>query len=288
MDPKRLNAIVHDREAAFYDERFAIDYRRIGDEVRRDLAHLLPEVPKVPRALDVACGTGYLALGLAQAGIAEAVDACDLSLEMLRRTRDNAAVAGVDVRLALCDAERLPYPDGGYDLVVARGALHHVPDPLAALREIRRVLRRGGTAVVTAEPTEAGERQVAAVVGVAWRAVEAVKAVTRRRRADEEEHKQWEMASMAANLHTFTADGIGSLAERAGFEDITVSTAAWAWILTLGLNYYLVGESQWLQRSTLARRAGHLLSNTALAFDRAVSDRYLPSQWRHTVQAILR
>lgn len=288
MDARELNALVHDREAAFYDDRFLISYDRIGAEVRRDLLRLLGDEPKVARALDVACGTGYLALGLAASGLAEEVDACDLSIEMLRRTRENAAVAGVDVRLALCDAEHLPYPDAGFDLVVARGALHHVPDPLAGLREMRRVLRSGGTAIVLAEPTASGERQVGAVVGSAYRAVELLKKVARRHRPDEEERRQWEMASIAANLHTFTPESIASLAERAGFEEISVSTASWAWILVLGLNYYLLGESDALARNRAARRAGRLAAAAAAAFDRTVSDRWLPAGWRHTVQAVLR
>lgn len=288
MDARELNALVHDREAAFYDDRFLISYDRIGAAVERDLVRLLGERPKVARALDVACGTGYLAIGLAAGGMADEVDACDLSMEMLRRTRANAAIAGAGVRLALCDAERLPYPDGTFDLVVARGALHHVPDPLAGMREMRRVLRAGGTAIVLAEPTASGERQVGAVVGTAYRALETLKRLARRHREDEEERRRWEMASIAANLHTFTPEALEALAEAAGFEEISVSTASWAWILVLGLNYYLLGESDALARSRAARRVGRAIADTAAAFDRLVSDRWLPAGWRHTVQAVLR
>lgn len=290
MDAKQLNALVHDREAAFYDDRFLISFdRHIAREVERDLRGILGEIPKAERALDVACGTGYLAIGLAAAGIAREIDACDISAEMLERTLDNAAQVGVGVRVALADAERLPYETGAFDLVVARGALHHVPDPLAALREIRRVLVPEGTAIVLAEPTGGGERQVAAVVGTAVRVVETMKRVARRRAdAAEEERKQWELASIAANLHTFSPDEIAMLAERAGFEDISVRTASWAWILVLGLNYYLVGEWERLGRNAITRRAGRLAAALAAAFDRLVADRFFPAGWRHTIQAVLR
>jgi len=284
MDAKELNASVHDREAAFYDDRFLIDYdRRIGREVRRDLAHLLGVPRRAKRALDVACGTGYGAIGLAVADLADHVHASDLSTEMMRRTRDNAAGAGALVHLTQNDAEKLPYASGSFDLVLARGALHHLPDPLGALTEFRRVLAPGGIAIVLAEPTPSGERQVGRVVGSVVKVVETLKKIARR--PDDAEHRTWELASMAANLHTFEPTDI---AEKAGFEDISVGTASWAWILVLGLNYYLVGEIPFLSRNPVARRAARALADAAGAFDRAFSDTFLPQGWRHTIQAVLR
>jgi ubiquinone/menaquinone biosynthesis C-methylase UbiE len=287
MDAKELNAIVHDREAAFYDDRFLISYDgRIGRDVERDLRRVTGGPVRAKRALDLACGTGYAAIGLAAAGLAESVHASDLSIRMLERCRDNAAGAGATVRLALSDAERLPYADDSFDLVVARGALHHVPSPLETLKEIRRVLEPGGIAVVLAEPTAPGEKQVAAVVGTAYRAVAAWRKL--RRRARDLEHEQWEMASIAANLHTFAPGDIDRLAHEAGFLDVTVGTASWAWVLTLGLNYYFVGESERLASSRIARAAGRRLAEAAAMFDRTVADRVFPASWRHTIQAVLR
>jgi len=287
MDAKQLNALVHDREAAFYDDRFLISYDgRIGRDVERDLRRVTGDTLRARRALDLACGTGYAAIGLAASGIAGEVHASDLSIKMLERSRDNARSAGARVRLALADAERLPYDDDVFDLVVARGALHHVPSPLDALREIRRVLEPGGVAVVLAEPTAAGERQVAAVVGTAYRAVEVWRKL--RRRPRDLEHEQWEMASIAANLHTFTTTQIEELAHEAGFAEARAGTASWAWVFTLGLNYYFVGESSRIASSHLARTVGRRAAEGAAAFDRAVADRVFPAGWRHTIQAVLR
>lgn len=286
MDAKELNALVHDREAAFYDDRFLIAFDdRVGRDVRRDLGSLIGDV-RARRALDLACGTGYAAIGLAVAGLAEEVHASDLSAKMLERCRDNAHAVDVPIRIALADAERLPYADDAFDLVVARGALHHVPSPETMLREVRRVLEPGGVAVVLAEPTAPGEKQVAAVVGTAYRVVEAWRRL--RRRPKDLEHEQWEMASMAANLHTFAPGDVERLARDAGFTEVNAGTASWAWVLTLGLNYYLVGESERLARSRVARAAGRRMAEAAAAFDRAVADRVFPSSWRHTVQAVLR
>jgi len=284
MDAKELNALVHDREAAFYDDRFLIDYGRIAHDVRADLQRALGDVPHVKTALDVACGTGYLAIGIAAAGVAMETHATDLSAQMIAHTRANAKRAHVDVHPTLADAERLPYADHRFDLVVARGALHHVPEPLAALQEIRRVLRPGGTALILHEPTPNGERQTAAVVGVAVRAVETFNKL--RRRARDEERIGWELASMAANLHTFEPIEIENLAVKAGFEEIEVRTVSWAWILTLGINYYLAGEFE-SQMKPLRHLARALTTGAAL-FDRIVADRLMPANWRHTIQAVLR
>ncbi|HVL32693.1 MAG TPA: class I SAM-dependent methyltransferase [Actinomycetota bacterium] len=290
MDAKTLNALVHDREAALYDERFLIEYGDVvARELRRDLERLLGTVPAVERALDVACGTGYAAVGLAASGIARAVHASDLSIEMAKRTRANADATGVDVKVSLSDAERLPYDTGSFDLVIARGALHHLPDPLAALAEIKRVLADGGTAVVLAEPTPDGEKQVGAVVGLAVRVLEGIRKARGIEPDQEElERRHWELASMAANLHTFLPSDIEALAEKAGFQEISVGTASWAWILTLGMNYYLVGEFEALARSNVARSTARALARWAANFDRAVGDRVIPARWRHTVQAVLR
>jgi ubiquinone/menaquinone biosynthesis C-methylase UbiE len=287
VDPKALNALVHDREAAFYDERFAISFDgNIAREVRRDVVRAMGYEPRVERALDFACGTGYAAIGLSASGIAEEVHACDLSAEMLRRCAANAAGTGARPLLALCDGERLPYADRAFELVVARGALHHLPSPADALCEMRRVLAPGGTALVLAEPTPAGERQVAAVVGTIARGVNGWRRL--RKRARDVEAERWELASMAANLHTFTPEDLRRLAIQAGFAEARVSAAWWAWVLALGANYFAVGESRFLETNPAARLLRHRLVDAAAAFDRLVGERLVPARWRHTVQAVLR
>jgi len=287
VDAKQLNAIVHDREAAYYDERFLIAYDgRIGRDVARDLRRVIGAPVRAQRALDLACGTGYAAIGLAAAGLAREVHASDLSVKMLERCGENADAAEVVVHRALADAENLPYADDSFDLVVARGALHHVPSPAAALREMRRVLEPGGTAVVLAEPTGPGEKQVAALVGTAYRIVDGWRKF--RRVPRDLEHEQWEMASIAANLHTFTPGEIVTLAREAGFAEAHADTASWAWVLTLGLNYYFVGESERIASSRIARAVGRRATEAAATFDRLVADRVFPAGWRHTIQAVLR
>jgi ubiquinone/menaquinone biosynthesis C-methylase UbiE len=287
MDAKALNAAVHDREAALYDERFAIAFDgRLATTVRRDLERVAGQVTPGERALDYCCGTGFAAVGMAAAGLAEEVYACDLSPKMIRQTIANAERVGVAIRAAVCDGERLPYRDGCFDLIVARGALHHLPDPVSALGELRRVLAAGGRVIVLAEPTPSGEAQVAAVVGSLARTVEAARKVFRR--PGDKEHHNWELASMAANLHTFTPTDLEAVAFAAGFRDVQTSTAWWSWVLALGLNYYASGESRLIAENALLRTLRFAFVDGANALDRMVCERLVPAKYRHTVQAVLR
>jgi ubiquinone/menaquinone biosynthesis C-methylase UbiE len=99
------------------------------------------------RLLDVACGPGVVTAALAPT--AASVVAFDATEEMLEKARSRCAKAGSgNVEFKRGDAENLPFGDGQFDGVVTRLAVHHFTDPRRALREMFRVLRRGGTAVI--------------------------------------------------------------------------------------------------------------------------------------------
>ena len=57
----------------------------------------------------------------------------------------------------MADAERIPYDDGTFDLVVGHAVLHHIPDVEQSLREVLRVLKPGGRFVFAGEPTRLGD-----------------------------------------------------------------------------------------------------------------------------------
>lgn len=111
-------------------------------------AAVLERVAPAPgeRVLDVACGTGLVALAAVQdVGPHGEVLGTDLSARMVetaaRRARERQ-LSGV--RFQRMDAERLELADGVFDVVLCVLGLMYVPDPEQALREMRRVLRPGG------------------------------------------------------------------------------------------------------------------------------------------------
>ena len=100
---------------------------------------------------DVACGIGTQLIGLARLG--HRLVGTDISAGALRRAARECEAAGVAATLAVADVRALPLDDGCVDAVVcADNALPHLltdDDALMALAEMRRVLRPGGTAIVT-------------------------------------------------------------------------------------------------------------------------------------------
>jgi SAM-dependent methyltransferase len=100
------------------------------------------------RVLEVGCGQGPLLNHLPSRG-AHMVG-IDMSVASLRRSAAGAVELGWDarVRVTQADAERLPFAAGVFDAVVSFGVLHHTPDTAGSIRELRRVLRPGGRAVV--------------------------------------------------------------------------------------------------------------------------------------------
>ena len=103
------------------------------------------------RALDVAAGTGDLAVGLArQVGERGLVVLTDINAAMLAHGRDRLIDAGVvgNVRYAQANAEKLPFAAGSFDCVTIGFGLRNVTDKPAALASMRRVLRPGGQLLV--------------------------------------------------------------------------------------------------------------------------------------------
>jgi len=103
------------------------------------------------QALDVAGGTGDIAIGLAkQVGRTGRVVLSDINAAMLERGRDRLLDAGVagNVSFLIANAERLPLADQSFDCVTIAFGLRNVTDKAAALASMRRVLRPGGQLVI--------------------------------------------------------------------------------------------------------------------------------------------
>src|SRR3984885_5789658 len=104
------------------------------------------------RVLDVACGTGVVAVTAALRG----AKACglDLTPALLERAKKNAQIAGVNVEFVEGDAEALPYPDASFDVVVSQYGHMFAPRPALAMSEMLRVLKRGGRIAFSTWPPE--------------------------------------------------------------------------------------------------------------------------------------
>jgi SAM-dependent methyltransferase len=91
------------------------------------------------RVLEIGAGTGF---NFPYYPEGTEVVATEPDPHMLRRAEPRARAHGIDLRAA--PAEQLPFPDAGFDTVVATGVLCAVDDPARALAEVHRVLRPGG------------------------------------------------------------------------------------------------------------------------------------------------
>src|SRR6202158_5674577 len=106
-----------------------------------------PETERRFARLDIAGGTGDIALRVIEAGGAGArATVCDINPEMLAIGRERAIERGLDEAVAFVDgnAEALPFPDRSYDAYTIAFGIRNVPRIDAALTEAYRVLRPGG------------------------------------------------------------------------------------------------------------------------------------------------
>jgi SAM-dependent methyltransferase len=102
------------------------------------------------KVLDVATGPGTLAVLAAAAGAR--VTAIDFSSKMIELLRVRAELAAADIDARVADALAMPFESGTFDAAYAMFVYMFVPDRAAALRELRRVLRPGGRAVIATWP----------------------------------------------------------------------------------------------------------------------------------------
>jgi len=107
-------------------------------------AHLIAHLRPGDRLLDVGSGPGTLTLDLAERVAPGLLTALEHTAEALDLTRAEAARRGRELDLVVGDVHALALPDDAFDVVHAHQVLQHVADPVAALREMRRVTRPGG------------------------------------------------------------------------------------------------------------------------------------------------
>jgi ubiquinone/menaquinone biosynthesis C-methylase UbiE len=237
-DPKLANVLYHDWEAASYDEKWSISFdQRCIDYARDRFVHVAgkPDRPYA-RALELGCGTGFFLLNLKLAGLIDEGHVTDLSPGMVAAAIRNGSALGFEIEGRVADAERLPYPDDSFDLVVGHAMLHHLPDVEQALREVVRVLKPGGRFVFAGEPTRWGDYIARRLSRATWWAATRalrlpVLASWRRPSVELDEMSRAAALESVVDLHTFKPSELRRTAIRAGAIDVETKTieltAAW-------------------------------------------------------------
>lgn len=139
---------LFDEMAKSYDGWYETKMGGFADKVQTDLAFRLFPIQAGQRILDVGCGTGNFCLKLAKAGCR--VTGVDVSAAMLAIARDKAARAGADITFREMDAGRLSFPDGAFDGAISMAAFEFIKEPVQALHEMLRVVKRGGCVLIGA------------------------------------------------------------------------------------------------------------------------------------------
>lgn len=126
----------------------------------QDLARrLAAELPSPADILEIAPGPGYLSVELAKLGPFR-VTGIDLSADMVRIARQNAARAHVSAGFVQGNSASLPFPPNSFDQIVCRAAFKNFAQPVRALQEIHRVLRPSGRALIIDLRRNASPREI--------------------------------------------------------------------------------------------------------------------------------
>lgn len=126
----------YDSAVSHYNQRYREIQRKKFQAVRKDLEG-------AGRILDIGCGTGlFLEVFSGSESFSIGVD---FSMGMLREARKSSA----SWQLVQADADKLPFPDGSFDTVVSFTLLQNMPDPEDTIKEMARVVDRGGKVIVT-------------------------------------------------------------------------------------------------------------------------------------------
>jgi ubiquinone/menaquinone biosynthesis C-methylase UbiE len=129
------------RQAGAYSKGIFADRTHLSEIIRRSC------VTRNNRVLDIAAGSGFLAIEFAK--LAEKVIGADITRNMLLQAREKQKDSGLEnIGFILSDVESLPFAIESFNIVSCRFAFHHFPDPMKALREMKRVCKNQGKIVL--------------------------------------------------------------------------------------------------------------------------------------------
>ena len=183
-------------------------------EFEADAVRIAQRLKPESRVLEIAPGPGYLAVALARLGPYK-VSGLDISRAFVRIATESAAKAGVAVDFQHGDAANIPFSGDTFDFIVCRAAFKNFGDPEGALREMRRVLKPGGEALIIDMSKDATDAAIdECVEGLKLGAVDALmtRAVFKhslRKRAYSKVDFQRMAAAASFNITEITAESIG-------------------------------------------------------------------------------
>jgi ubiquinone/menaquinone biosynthesis C-methylase UbiE len=117
------------------------------DEFKALAGRAASQIPAGAAVLEVAPGPGYFAIELAKLG-AYRITGLDISRTLVEIARSKAAEAGVNVDFRRGDAAHMPFASESFDFLLCRAAFKNFTEPLPALKEMYRVLKPGGQALI--------------------------------------------------------------------------------------------------------------------------------------------
>ncbi|MGC1395518.1 MAG: class I SAM-dependent methyltransferase [Coleofasciculaceae cyanobacterium] len=128
------------QEAIEYD---AMDFLEVNTAFAESAIALCPETARI---LDAGTGTARIPIIICQRRPQWQIIGIDLAHSMLEIGRKNVEQAALQqqIKLELVDAKQMPYPDAHFDMIISNSIIHHLPNPLPFLQEIKRILKPNG------------------------------------------------------------------------------------------------------------------------------------------------
>lgn len=205
--------------------------------VANSAAYLAPQLRPGVRVLDLGCGAGTITAGLAALVAPARLTAVDVDPGILAVAADNAAQAGAEnIDFQVGDAYHLDVPDDSFDVAHAHQVLQHLADPVAALRELARVVRPGG--LVAVRDADYG--------AFTWYPAH-------------EGLKEWQALYRAVARHAGGEPDAGrhlvAWAHAAGLDDLVVTGSVWTYTPGAGVEWWAGTWSQRVVDSTFATHA---------------------------------
>ncbi|ACN83618.1 class I SAM-dependent methyltransferase [Brachyspira hyodysenteriae] len=144
-DYEKLSKEHFNKQASIYDEKDTIYYSKYGKISCNYVSEYLKNID-YNKLLDIGCGTGYLINMLKKYKATAEFYGLDLSEEMINISKSKNIK---DAEFILGSANKLPFNDNTFDIVTCIQSFHHYPYPDEAMKEVYRVLIKGGIYILS-------------------------------------------------------------------------------------------------------------------------------------------